>query len=151
MFLGCGRLHKLDSGNKFTTALGLYIKAPFSQTARVRTSKQRNEPGHLDSLEVPISGDDDGTPLLEFVEYPHGENAFREIENQQLREVVAAMLATLSEEDQQIVRLCYWGGLQTAQAAEVMGISQTKARQLEKKALRALRRPQISRKLKLYL
>lgn len=150
-FLDAVDYYKPDSGNKFTTVLGLCIKTPFSQTARVRTSKQRHEPRHWDSLDAPVSVDDDGDPLLEFVEDPHDENAFREVEDQQLREVLAAALATLSEDQQRVIRLRYWYGFQTAQVAEVMGVSQTKARQLEAKALRALRRPQISRELKLYL
>lgn len=150
-FLKAVEYYDPNRGSSFANTLCMCIKTPFSQTARVQTSKQRNEPRHWDSLDAPISGDDDGTPLLDFVEDPHGENAFREVEDQQLRDALAAALATLPEDQQRVIRLRYWYGLQTVQTAEVMGISQTKARQLEARALRALRQPQISKELKLYL
>ena len=67
-FLKVVEYYDPNHGSSFANTLCMYIKTPFSQTARIRTSKQRNEPGHLDSLEAPISGDDDGTPLLDFVE-----------------------------------------------------------------------------------
>ena len=141
-FLHAVDYYKPDRGSSFAHTLVMCIKNPFTETARLRGSKQCNEPSHLASLDAPLLDDEpDGDTLGEFIEDPHGEDAFLEVEDRQLHDAVVAALDTLSAEEKKVIRLRYWDEFTLDQIAAALGQSKRYVSDVHNKALRKLRNP----------
>jgi len=104
-------------------------------------------------LEMPVA--DEEHSLLDFLEDRHVPSPEATASDQLLREQLAEALSRLDPREQRVVRLRF--GLEdgrTLTLEEVgreFGVTRERVRQIEKEAVRKLRHPSISRKLKDYL
>ena len=140
-FLYAVDYYRPDRGSSFAHTLIMCIKTPFEQTAGVKTSKQRRADSYWISLDAPATPDEDSDPLVEFIEDPHGEDAFLEVEDRQLYDAVVAALDTLSAEEKKVIRLRYWDEFTLDQIAAALGQSKRYVSDVHNKALRKLRNP----------
>ncbi len=93
------------------------------------------------SLETPAHGDD-GRALIKFYENPTSDNPERETQKKELQERISAALAVLNPREREIMRMLY--GLSEEEyiqkeVAKVFGVTKTRIRQLERRALEKLR------------
>jgi RNA polymerase primary sigma factor len=106
------------------------------------------------SLETPI-GDDEDTRLADFIEDGSSESPLDSLLSTNLKEVVNTVLDTLTDREARILRLRF--GLEDGNefTLEEVGkdfeVTRERIRQIEAKALRKLRHPSRSRKLKGFL
>ena len=68
-----------------------------------------------------------------------------------LREALDEALATLPPRDARVLRLRYEQGLKQREVASELGVSRQRMQQIEKRALKFLRHPQVARKLACFL
>lgn len=94
------------------------------------------------SLDAP-AGDEDSTLAL-FLENTHAEQPFEALVREELSNLLAALLATLSDRQQQVLRLRF--GMEDGvcysldQVGKMLGISKERARQIEKQAIERLQK-----------
>lgn len=137
---------------KFITWYALYLKTAFSEALGVRTSK-RDPLQNAASLDTPLSWDDpEGDTLADAVPGPDLiADAERRVYLEQLQEAVSALLDTLPEEEQAVIRSRYLRG-QTYQAtADTLGADANAVRRLENQAMKTLRKPKVNRELRQFL
>lgn len=103
------------------------------------------------SLENPV-GDDEGSVLGDFIE---DKNALQPVDAavlSNLREVTTRVLASLTPREERVLRMRFGIGVSTDHTLEEVGqqfsVTRERIRQIEAKALRKLRRPNRSKKLK---
>lgn len=108
------------------------------------------------SLDTPIKEDEDSS-LVEFIpsDAHFGDVVIHEVEQNNLREKIDEVLTDLSDQEQQVLRMRFGLDDDTPKTLEeigkVFGVTRERIRQIEAKALRKLRHPSRSRKLKDYL
>ena len=103
------------------------------------------------SLENPV-GDDEGSSLGDFIE---DKNAMQPLDAailSNLREVTTRVLSSLTPREERVLRMRFGIGMNTDHTLEEVGqqfsVTRERIRQIEAKALRKLRHPSRSRKLK---
>ncbi len=103
------------------------------------------------SLENPV-GDDEGSLLGDFIE---DKNAIRPLDAallSNLREVTTRVLATLTPREERVLRMRFGIGMNAdntlEEVGQLFGVTRERIRQIEAKALRKLRHPSRSKKLK---
>jgi RNA polymerase primary sigma factor len=106
------------------------------------------------SLETPI-GEEGGTHLSEFIEDRAAISPAEAIINVDLKDQTAKMLRTLTQREEKIIKMRYGleDGLEHTleEVGQCFAVTRERIRQIEAKALRKLRHPSRSRKLKLFL
>ena len=108
------------------------------------------------SLDTPIKEDEDSS-LVEFIpsDAHFGDVVIHEVEQNNLREKIDEVLTDLSDQEQQVLRMRFGLDDDTPKTLEeigkVFGVTRERIRQIEAKAIRKLRHPSRSRKLKDYL
>ncbi|MGH2443356.1 MAG: RNA polymerase sigma factor RpoD [Chloroflexota bacterium] len=106
------------------------------------------------SLETPI-GEEEDSNLGDFIPYETGEAPSEAASFQMLRESVAAALESLSERERKVLRLRFGledgRGRTLEEVGKEFQVTRERIRQIEAKALRKLRHPSRSRKLRDYL
>lgn len=107
------------------------------------------------SLETPVGDDDDSSSLREFVVDESTPDIGEAVANSMLRGDLERALSSLTEREQEVVRLRY-GLIPDGRARSLdeigarFGISRERARQIEARAMQKLRRPAQSRQLRAY-
>jgi RNA polymerase primary sigma factor len=105
------------------------------------------------SLETPI-GDDEDSQLGDFVEDENAENPLDGAVNQALREATLEVLDNLTPREEKVLRMRFGIGMNTDHTLEEVGkqfgVTRERIRQIEAKALRKLRHPSRSQKLKTF-
>jgi RNA polymerase primary sigma factor len=105
------------------------------------------------SLETPV-GDDQDALLADFIEDEAAQDLEEAAARSLLREYMASVLASLGHREQRVLQMRF--GLENgkyytlSEIGEALGVTRERIRQIEAKALRKLRQPQRSRKLKAY-
>lgn len=103
------------------------------------------------SLESPV-GDDENSSLGDFIEDKHAKQPLDAAIQSNLREVTTRVLATLTAREERVLRMRFGIGMNTDHTLEEVGqqfsVTRERIRQIEAKALRKLRHPSRSRKLK---
>ncbi|MCL4393253.1 MAG: sigma-70 family RNA polymerase sigma factor [Chloroflexi bacterium] len=123
-------------------------------TAPHKLERLLNSADQLLSLEMPI-GEDEDTTLGEFIPDDETPGPDEMALRQQVRTDISGALTTLSQREQQVLNLRF--GLQDGRArtleevGQVLGKTRERIRQIESKALRKLRHPSRSRRLRGYL
>ena len=106
------------------------------------------------SLETPI-GEEDDSHLGDFVPDVHNMSPEDYATNELLKDEIAEVLLTLTEREEKVIRLRF--GLEDGKSrtleevGQMFGVTRERIRQIEAKALRKLRHPSRSRKLKDYM
>ncbi|MCK5235507.1 MAG: sigma-70 family RNA polymerase sigma factor, partial [Deltaproteobacteria bacterium] len=105
------------------------------------------------SLETPV-GDDESTMLGDFIEDKSAQAPQDEMMNTALIDRLNEVLSTLTEREELILRMRFGIGLETDHTLEGVGekfqVTRERIRQIEAKALRKLRHPVRSKKLKTF-
>ncbi|MFI3129406.1 MAG: RNA polymerase sigma factor RpoD [Bacillota bacterium] len=103
------------------------------------------------SLETPI-GEEDDTHLGDFLEDDRAIDPSESVTNTTLKEQFASILSTLTPREEKVIRLRYGIDDGRSRTLEEVGkefnVTRERIRQIEAKALRKLRHPQRSKKLK---
>ena len=106
------------------------------------------------SLENPI-GEEDGSSLGDFIEDKNVLLPSDAAISSNLREVTTRMLATLSPREERVLRMRFGIGMQSDHTLEEVGsqfyVTRERIRQIEAKALRKLRHPSRSKKLRSFI
>ncbi len=103
------------------------------------------------SLETPI-GDEDDTHLGDFIKDERNVSPEEYTINEMLKEEIASVLLTLTEREEKVIRLRF--GLEDGktrtleEVGQIFGVTRERIRQIESKAIRKLKHPSRSRKLK---
>jgi len=105
------------------------------------------------SLETPI-GDDEDSQLGDFVEDKNAENPLDVAIAEALQEATLSVLDNLSPREEKVLRMRFGIGMNTDHTLEEVGkqfgVTRERIRQIEAKALRKLRHPSRSEKLKTF-
>lgn len=106
------------------------------------------------SLETPI-GEEDDSHLGDFIKDERNMSPEEYATNELLKDEIAEVLLTLTEREEKVIRLRF--GLEDGKSrtleevGQMFGVTRERIRQIEAKALRKLKHPSRSRKLKDYL
>ncbi len=106
------------------------------------------------SLETPI-GEEDDSHLGDFIKDERNMSPEEYATNEMLKDEIADVLLTLTEREEKVIRLRF--GLEDGKSrtleevGQMFGVTRERIRQIEAKALRKLRHPSRSRKLKDYM
>lgn len=153
----CGYLALVDAvkgysedKGKFLTWFGFFLKTAFAEEAGYRTQHQRRDPLRWSaSLDAPIPGAED---LLLSDMVPDPADSIGDVEEavwrEELHTAMTEALCTLPPECRDMLHRLYYQGQTLTAAGRETGRTLEGARQVEKKALRQLRRPQTARKLR---
>lgn len=103
------------------------------------------------SLESPVGEEEDST-IKDFIEDNTTANPFEEVSGIMLRETIEELLGTLNEREAQVIRLRFGIGDNRSrtleEVGEIFGVTRERIRQIEAKAIRKMRAPSRSSKLK---
>lgn len=106
------------------------------------------------SLESPV-GDEDDSHLGDFIEDKNTVLPVESAVNSNLRETTTLVLASLTPREERVLRMRFGIGMNTDHTLEEVGqqfaVTRERIRQIEAKALRKLKHPSRSRKLKSFL
>ncbi len=106
------------------------------------------------SLETPV-GDEEDSHLSDFIEDKHAPSPHEAAVNMCLVEQIRSVLSTLSPREEKVLRLRFGIGERSDHTLEEVGrdflVTRERIRQIEAKALRKLRHPSRSKKLKGFL
>jgi RNA polymerase primary sigma factor len=106
------------------------------------------------SLETPI-GEEDDSHLGDFIKDERNVSPEEYATNEMLKDEITEVLSTLTEREEKVIRLRF--GLEDGKSrtleevGQMFGVTRERIRQIEAKALRKLRHPSRSRKLKDYM
>ena len=106
------------------------------------------------SLETPI-GEEDDSHLGDFIKDERNQSPEEFATNEMLKDEISEVLLTLTEREEKVIRLRF--GLEDGkprtleEVGQMFGVTRERIRQIEAKALRKLRHPSRSRKLKDYM
>ena len=106
------------------------------------------------SLETPI-GEEDDSHLGDFIKDERSLSPEEYATNEMLKDEISQVLETLTEREEKVVRLRF--GLEDGkprtleEVGQMFGVTRERIRQIEAKALRKLRHPSRSRKLRDYI
>ncbi len=129
--------------------LAIKIKMPVEKVREIHKISQ--EPV---SLETPI-GEEEDSHLGDFVPDEHNMSPEEFTTNELLKDEINDILETLTEREEKVIKLRF--GLEDGKArtleevGQMFGVTRERIRQIEAKALRKLRHPSRSRKLRDYL
>ena len=106
------------------------------------------------SLETPV-GDEDDSQLGDFIEDKNAVQPLDAAINSNLRETTTRVLASLTAREERVLRMRFGIGMNTDHTLEEVGqqfsVTRERIRQIEAKALRKLKHPSRSRKLRSFL
>lgn len=140
---------------KFSTYLFRLLRSEFSSATGQGTTRTRLDPlQHAVSLDAPLEDGED-TTLADFIPDPAAEVEITAIDEQdrqaRLHAELEIALSSLSDEERRTIRTRYYRGQTLDAIAVAEGISKVTVSRREQLALRRLRHPSRSKRLKAYL
>lgn len=143
------KTYRADRGT-YLAWLSYYLRLCFADAIGRSHGREDHEPlNTAASLDAPLTDDGGAFTLADTIADPS--DAFAEIEQQERTEAVSDALDCLTVQERKAIILIYWDGLSLEQAGRRMGISRQAAHHLKQTALRRLRDPRVSKKLRAYL
>jgi len=107
------------------------------------------------SLENPIGDEEDGSYFGDFIEDKNAVQPLDAAVLENLRETTTKILASLSPREERVLRMRFGIGMNTDHTLEEVGqqfsVTRERIRQIEAKALRKLKHPSRSRKMRGFL
>lgn len=139
------------AGMAFVGYLAYHLKRHFRAVCGIRSTK-RDPFLTAVRLDKPVSEEEGAATLGELTPDPHAEAQQEDVEErlfrEQLHNALENAMDTLDNEQAAIIRRQYWQRDTLDAIATDTGVSREQVRQMERKALRALRRPQSLRLLR---
>lgn len=140
------------AGGAFSTWLMYHLKNAFAEATGYHTKKSRQEPlNNFISLDTPLTDDADSDALMDVITDPSGQKEMLSVEEtlyeKQLHDSLEAVMASISPQYSEVLRQRYYQGLNLAEVGENLGTSYERARQIENRAIRELRKPKFADKL----
>lgn len=144
--------YKPENG-AFSTCFVNALRTAFAEETGIRTKTQALDPlRRAVSLDMP-TGEEATSTLSELIPDPAAEakmNAVAEQEDRRrLCEALDTLLRELPANEKEAIARMYYQGQSVLEAAEAMGISVKEVKKLESNAIRYLRHPERSKKLRL--
>jgi RNA polymerase primary sigma factor len=122
------------------------------ETSEINTL--RNMSYEYVSLDANMGDKDEGSFFV-MVEDKTTESPMKKVEEESLKEAIQTVISTLSQNEQEILKLRFGLGeeepMSLQQIGKKFGLSKERIRQIEKKALRRLRHPSRSMKLQVFM
>lgn len=109
---------------------------------------------NVGSLDTPVIGDEDGeSSVIDFVEGSCSaeDTAVENVQKEELKALLWPMVDELSDEQAQLIRMQYKDDISLNSAAASVGLTPSRARTITGQGLRALRRPEYTKKLRAFL
>jgi RNA polymerase primary sigma factor len=107
------------------------------------------------SLETPVGDEDGDSSIGDFIEDKNALSPMEAAVHSNLREQTTRVLATLTAREERVLRMRFGIGMNTDHTLEEVGqqfsVTRERIRQIEAKALRKLKHPTRSRKLRSFL
>ena len=134
-----------ESGLKFTSYLNFPIKKRLNAISNNRTSRQKNDPTlSCTSLDIEVGAEGD-CPLGELIPDETARIPFEAIEqqdwNRALQEAIETVLDTLTENQQEVIRLRFYEDKSLIEISEETGRSRERIRQIQEQSLKAMKKP----------
>lgn len=144
--------YKLEIG-AFSTWFMYHLKTAFAEATGYRTKAGQNEPLNMAfSLDKPLTDEANSDTFGDLIPDANGPAALEAVEERefqrQLHEALEAALAELPQQSAEVLRLRHYQGLTLTDIGNIRGTTAEQIRQMENKALRWLREPGISRRLR---
>lgn len=119
---------------------------------KLKQIKKTAQMSNIKSLSEPVQGADEDLSLGDTVASPENMEAevIQKIDREQMKRELWLAVDQLPGKGAGILRLIYQGGITREQAGARMGVSATKAREIEYKALRTLRQPSRNKRFRKY-
>ena len=137
----------LPESGTFAAWLVYYLQTAFAETAGYRTRQGRME-NSADSLDRPLTNDDNSRPLGDFVSDQKAMATMEGVEEsiyyEELRAAIGTALHEIPDQAAEVLRLRYYQGLTLADIGAIRRTTPEHIRQMEKKAIRLLRKPSIA-------
>lgn len=140
----------------FSTWFTYHIQNAFAAASGYKTKRSRSDPlNSAVSLDLPLSEDPDGGSLADLVPDSSATDSLEavddEIWHEQLHKTLEQLMGELPEKSNLVLRLRYYDNQSLAAVGDAFGVGPEMARQLERQALRELRKPCNARKLRPFL
>lgn len=141
------------AGGAFSSWFMFYLKSAFAATTGFRTRRGQNEPlNNALSLDTPLTDDSDSGTMMEVVADPDGQQLIQTVEDtifqQQLHDALETVLAEIPEQYSEVLRLRYMGDMTLSEVGQLCGVGYESIRKMELKALREIRRPRYTARLR---
>lgn len=140
--------YSADKQYSYTTALDYSLRNEIRSACGRKSDTLNRRPDSLDDL----IADEDGYTLIEVVEDKKSTAPFEQIEDNSEREniskAVRAAVDKLPDQERDVISKYYFDSRTFDSIAEEMGVSCERVRQIKEKAMRYLRHPKISKRLR---
>lgn len=139
----------------FSTWLNYYLQSAFANISGYKNGKYRDPIHSAVSLDLPLSEDPDGGVMYETIPDPKAAEDLEAVEDaiwqQQLHNTLEEILAEIPEVSTKVLRLRFYQNQTLTEVGSAFSVGTEMARQMERQALRELRKPKRSRKLSPFL
>lgn len=143
------KTYRADRGT-YLAWLAYYLRLCFADAIGRSHGREDHEPlNSAASLDAPLTDDGGAFTLADTIADPS--DAFANIEQQERAEAVRDALDCLTAQERKAIALIFWDELSMEQAGRRIGVSRQAVCRLKQTALRRLRNPRISKKLRDYL
>lgn len=144
------------AGDTFSTWFMFHLKTAFAEATGYRTQKGRKEPLNSSiSLDTPLTDDADSDDLMAVIADPSGQKEMESTEEaiyqEQLHDAMETALAAIPEKYADVLRLRYYQDMTLEEAGSLKGVGGERVRQMENRAIRLLRKPDIACRLHPFL
>ncbi|MGM9628215.1 MAG: sigma-70 family RNA polymerase sigma factor [Faecousia sp.] len=138
---------------RFSTWFMYHLKQAFAECTGFRTQAAKNDPvNHALSLDAPI-GDEEDSPIFgDLIPDPKAAATMQAVLDReyqrQLHEALETSLSALPALEADVLRMRYYCGMTLAEVAKSKDFEPARIRKMESDALRQLRKPESSRRLR---